>query len=39
MELAAKSKAQQQSTGPMLKAAFREHETSVRAEHTETEKT
>ncbi|MGS6505145.1 MbeB family mobilization protein, partial [Enterobacter hormaechei] len=33
-----KSKAQQQSTGEMLKAAFSEHEKSVRAELSESEK-
>jgi hypothetical protein len=37
-DLEQKSKAQQQSTGEMLKAAFSEHEKSVRAELSESEK-
>jgi hypothetical protein len=37
-DLEQKSKAQQQSTGEMLKAAFSEHEQSVRAELSESEK-
>jgi len=37
-DLEQKSKAQQQSTGEMLKAAFSEHEQSVRAELNESEK-
>jgi len=37
-DLEQKSKAQQQSTGEMLKAVFSEHEKSVRAELSESEK-
>ncbi|WP_146109145.1 MbeB family mobilization protein [Pantoea ananatis] len=37
-DLEQKSKAQQQTTGEMLKAAFSEHEKSVRAELSESEK-
>ncbi|WP_227648393.1 MbeB family mobilization protein, partial [Klebsiella pneumoniae] len=37
-DLEQKSKAQQQSTGEMLKAAFSEHEKSVRAELSESGK-
>ena len=37
-DLEQKSKAQQQTTGEMLKAAFSEHEQSVRAELNESEK-
>ena len=37
-DLEQKSKAQQQTTGEMLKAAFSEHEKSVRAELNESEK-
>ncbi|MBN3099959.1 MbeB family mobilization protein [Pectobacterium brasiliense] len=37
-DLEQKSKAQQQSTGEMLKAAFSEHEKSVRSELSESEK-
>ncbi|WP_225403289.1 MbeB family mobilization protein, partial [Escherichia coli] len=37
-DLEQQSKAQQQSTGEMLKAAFSEHEKSVRAELSESEK-
>ena len=36
-DLEQKSKAQQQTTGEMLKAAFSEHEKSVRAELSESE--
>ncbi|WP_213091112.1 MbeB family mobilization protein, partial [Escherichia coli] len=36
-DLEQKSKAQQQSTSEMLKAAFSEHEKSVRAELSESE--